>query len=391
MTTCAAAAPVQMPAVLRRSASVPAGARLAHAEPKPPAACVACLEECREPVSLCEGRRCGTVMCASCALAYLESAVGDRPRAYCPVVRCPGCRSFVRSAVWGPHAPRAVVRAFDASAAAMCSLQCGACHCRSSLLPAASRGGAADMEFCAAALEEKDVAEGLARHLAGERDGTEALVDALARFAENRPDGPHCGAVAECERAQAEFDRWVTDTPAYQSLLHDLARLARGTEQRYRARLEADRMARPVRKRLGLDKLRHALSVRGLLEKRGRGSPAAGGSPALHAVVRAASVLVDCAERRATLFLTFVRRSPTVRSPCCKKAHCFACKVRAVHADPEACRALAAQRPSRDAHQNVRVCPTASCRLPIVKTEGCSSVTCPACGNRFNFNAAERW
>ncbi|TYZ68822.1 hypothetical protein PybrP1_011946 [[Pythium] brassicae (nom. inval.)] len=87
------------------------------------------------------------------------------------------------------------------------------------------------------------------------------------------------------------------------------------------------------------------------------------------AVVEAALTRIIDDERRATLLLSFLYLRPAATTRCCKRAFCFNCKRNGHH---DTCDTEEIQIASCVARCR-------SCRVMIVKVEGCNSVTC-VCG-----------
>ena len=405
---------------VRRAVSEPAAMKYAFAGPAvaAPAAvtrrCGICFDDVEAGAAvsqLCGREECDAAFCANCVSLYITVAFGRVPKPYCAMLRCPGCSNPVPSERWGPHATEASRTAFRRSAESMLSLQCGGCHNRRTLFP--QPGGAKPSALLLPNLvaDEKDVADGLERHLRGDRGGTSDLLDGLARLEadlaaaslegveglESFRGGAELRALVQrTADAQREFDTWAATDPAYTELLSRVQAARRGFRnypRRERGELmrAAVRMAAPVRKRLRLDKMRMQLKAAGLLAKNNRGSKTVRfGLGLLGNVVALANARIACPERRAVLILAQLRRTPTVRTPCCSKHHCFICKVRGTHEDPAACRAYNESRGVEAVLRDVRYCVNEACRVPLVKTEGCASVTCPACGTRFGFNDAPR-
>lgn len=83
-------------------------------------------------------------------------------------------------------------------------------------------------------------------------------------------------------------------------------------------------------------------------------------------------------ERRANLYLRYVLKEPFVDSLCCSRAHCFKCKIQGGH-EGRPCEQMMSD------NDQVRYCP--SCAIAVVKGDGCSSLTC-ICGHNFTWDDA---
>lgn len=74
--------------------------------------CGICLEHCSECVKpagdLCVKANCEGWFCTSCLKEYYELTV-DGARYSVPFMRCPGCKCFIRNALWQRHASDAVI------------------------------------------------------------------------------------------------------------------------------------------------------------------------------------------------------------------------------------------------------------------------------------------
>ncbi|KAH9096464.1 hypothetical protein LEN26_017440 [Aphanomyces euteiches] len=90
--------------------------------------------------------------------------------------------------------------------------------------------------------------------------------------------------------------------------------------------------------------------------------------------------LIHDTERRAALFLRLTREQPFIRSSCCNADICFNCLTKGHH-DGSPCRAFLAEV------EDVAACP--SCRLTLVKGDGCDWVTC-FCGIGFSWTPEVR-
>jgi len=79
-------------------------------------------------------------------------------------------------------------------------------------------------------------------------------------------------------------------------------------------------------------------------------------------------------ERRANLYLRFIRSQPKVQTLCCRKYQCFHCKTKEFH-EGKTCEEIAA-------HQDNHLVVCRQCGIHLVKGDGCDSVTC-VCGRNF--------
>lgn len=100
--------------------------------------CGICCEERANCVkaagSLCIEAACDGWFCSTCLKEYYELTV-DGARYAVPFMRCPGCRSFVRTALWQRHASEAVIAKWSANAADLLTLRCQECDDVGSMLP----------------------------------------------------------------------------------------------------------------------------------------------------------------------------------------------------------------------------------------------------------------
>ena len=87
----------------------------------------------------------------------------------------------------------------------------------------------------------------------------------------------------------------------------------------------------------------------------------------------------------AALFFAHVRKQPLCRTGCCDAPVCFSCQCKGHHEHQggSCAKALSVLVQMSDKSFIIRKCPT--CKVQLAKTEGCNSVTCPACLAQFNW------
>lgn len=82
-------------------------------------------------------------------------------------------------------------------------------------------------------------------------------------------------------------------------------------------------------------------------------------------------------ERRANIHLRYLRDRPRFKTLCCKREHCYRCKVRDFH-EGKTCMDVSATLDN-----NVVNCP--QCGIALAKGDGCDSIVC-VCGKNFSWN-----
>merc|ERR1712146_391055 len=84
----------------------------------------------------------------------------------------------------------------------------------------------------------------------------------------------------------------------------------------------------------------------------------------------------------AILYFSWVTAHPLIMTRCCKRKVCHRCQSAGHHEEYGGSCAKASAMSS--------VCltstPCPKCNVSLVKTEGCSSVTCPMCWHKFRWN-----
>ena len=89
-------------------------------------------------------------------------------------------------------------------------------------------------------------------------------------------------------------------------------------------------------------------------------------------------LLIIDPERQCGLHLRYLRSRPRIWTPCCNKEHCFRCRTKEFH-NGRSCADNTALLDS-----SIIECP--SCRISLVKGDGCNTVTC-VCGQLFSWAA----
>lgn len=87
--------------------------------------------------------------------------------------------------------------------------------------------------------------------------------------------------------------------------------------------------------------------------------------------------LISDPERRANLHLRYLRERPRIRTLCCRKEHCFSCKIKDFHEGKTCIEHLCTL------DHSIVNCP--ACGISIAKGDGCNTIIC-VCGKQFSWS-----
>ena len=87
-------------------------------------------------------------------------------------------------------------------------------------------------------------------------------------------------------------------------------------------------------------------------------------------------------EKFSSHFLAFVQQHPHIKTGCCSAKVCFKCHTKGWHESTQGSCSLFLEG-SKSKIKNIHPCP--KCKVRLVKSEGCDSVTCPMCSHSFTW------
>jgi len=289
---------------------------------------------------LCGGSDCTQMyFCRTCLKEHFERIVNAGFDGVCLKMRCPSCmRRCVPRTTWESFVDPLTTTLFKDRASKLLSIQCANCHQRGSMFLKV------DINTSEISVED---------HRKQRLDSLLSMLNTLYPAKEQNSNTENeVQQQTENESLQDQKEEEKNDQPDAHSIFLELLELS----SRYQYdEISIREMYDLINKRLKLD-------------------------DSVPAVERLSIFLrtIEDEERRALLHLRHLYLYPRTSTYCCKKMHCFRCKIRDFH-EGQTCDQYQA---ARNVNEEIILC--TQCNLSLVKGDGCNSIRC-LCGKVMNW------
>ena len=356
--------------------------------------CSICFEEKKETVVLCKTstssslNNCNAKFCQTCIQLYLA----DQKNSYaiCENIMCPGsCGTIIPMSKWMKHANKETQTSYMARLFARLTIRCPACHVVS--------------DFCGHAVQNpttKNIELAKTRQEIMEERARAAAVAAAVLEAVLEAERPSLADLFVEEEDEESItylttnqftDEWFMRSIQAGYIINTSKDTISETKQQKHEEISLLSIAG---QRIVTESDLTAAEdiVAAFIKRKGETKEPIGKmlKPFISEVIARGFGKENNIETFAALFQAFLRRAPHILTGCCKTKVCFHCSVNGWHENFHgSCEDyLKVEFGDVDTmNENLKSCP--KCQISLLKAEGCSSVQCPNCQNKFDWKEAK--